>query len=518
MLKQLCSILLPKKDQATGCHSQEEILAKIPTVVMAVDTDFNITYMNELGAKAVGKTVDQCLGCKCYSLFKADDCQSEKCQVGKAMRTGEFCTGDTVAHLPSGALPIRYTGAPLRDEKGQIAGGLEYVLDISKETRITDGIGDLVEAVAEGNLDKRADDGEFDGNYLKIVTGVNKLLDTLLAPIKEAAQVVRTAANKDLTAKVKGDYKGQLAEFKDNINSMIFSLCEALNQVTEAVDQVSSASCQIAEGSQSLAHGANEQASSLEEVSSSLEEMAAMSKQNADNAGQAKSLSDDARNRAERGNEAMVRMNDAIGKIKESSDETAKILKTIDEIAFQTNLLALNAAVEAARAGEAGKGFAVVAEEVRNLAQRSAEAAKNTATMIEGSVSNAQQGVSIAGEVDKVLSEIVEGAGKVNELINEISSSVGEQSRGIEQLSGAVQQMDSLTQQNAANSEESASAAEELNGQAEELSRMVGEFNLECTRGDNGGNGNKLEEKLPAPNRIAKAVTNRVKNRVTNEW
>jgi methyl-accepting chemotaxis protein len=505
MLKGLTNLFSRKKNAPKGCHSQEEILAKIPTVVMAVDTDYNITYINELGARAVGREIEQCLGCKCYDLFKADDCRSENCKVGKAMRTGEACTGDTVAHLPGGALPIRYTGAPLRDVGGTIAGGLEYVLDISKETRITEGIGELVEAVAEGELDKRADTSLFDGNYERIVKGVNSLLDTLLAPIKEAAQVVGEAAHKNLTAKVTGDYKGQLGEFKDNINEMIASLCLALNQVTESVAQVSSASCQIAEGSQSLAQGASEQASSLEEVASSLEEMAAMSKENAENAGQAKSLSDGARTSAERGNEAMVRMNDAIGRIKDSSDETAKILKTIDEIAFQTNLLALNAAVEAARAGEAGKGFAVVAEEVRNLAQRSAEAAKNTAAMIAGSVSNAQQGVDIAGEVDKILSEIVTGAGKVNELINDISTSVDEQSKGIEQLSSAVQQMDSLTQQNASNSEESASAAEELNNQAEELERMVGEFNLECKHQQAPAAPRTHHEKLAPPNRIAGA-------------
>jgi uncharacterized phage infection (PIP) family protein YhgE len=174
-------------------------------------------------------------------------------------------------------------------------------------------------------------------------------------------------------------------------------------------------------------------------------------------------------------------MSESINKIKESSDQTAKIVKTIDEIAMQTNLLALNAAVEAARAGEAGRGFAVVAEEVRNLAQRSAEAAKNTANMIEESVKNAEDGVKIAGEVAQSFESIATGNAKVNDLIAEIAAASGEQSQGIDQVNTAVAEMDKVTQQNAANSEESASAAEELSSQAEELQSMVAQFTLTNT-------------------------------------
>ncbi len=246
-----------------------------------------------------------------------------------------------------------------------------------------------------------------------------------------------------------------------------------INGLTQGSEQVASASNQVSQSSQEMAEGANEQASSLEEVSSSLEQMSSMTQQNADNARQANSKSQDVGTAAEQGSNAMGRMREAISSIKTSSDETAKIVKTIDEIAFQTNLLALNAAVEAARAGEAGKGFAVVAEEVRNLAQRSAEAAKDTAALIEESQQNAENGVNVTEEVGKSLQSIVGGVSGVVQLIGEVSSASEEQARGIEQVNTGVAQMNQVTQSNAANAEESASASEELSAQSNELKEMV---------------------------------------------
>ena len=249
-----------------------------------------------------------------------------------------------------------------------------------------------------------------------------------------------------------------------------------ISGLTGGAEQTASAAGQVSAASQSLAQGASEQAAAIEETTASVEEMSSMTKQNAANAEEAKSVAANAKSSADKGFQAMGRMSTAIEDIKKSSDQTAKIIKTIDEIAFQTNLLALNAAVEAARAGEAGKGFAVVAEEVRNLAQRSAEAARNTADMIEQSVKNADNGVQITNEVAKALEEIAGGAKQVNELVAQIASASNDQAQGIEQISSSVSQMDTVTQQNAANAEESASASEELNAQAEELNHMVAEL------------------------------------------
>ena len=249
--------------------------------------------------------------------------------------------------------------------------------------------------------------------------------------------------------------------------------------------QVTAASGQVSASGQSLASGASQQASSLEEISASLEEMSSMTQQNATNANQADGLAKDAQSGAEKGAHAMTRMGEAIDKIKSSSDETAKIIKTIDEIAFQTNLLALNAAVEAARAGEAGKGFAVVAEEVRNLAQRSAEAAKDTSALIEQSQSNADNGVAVSKEVAQILHQIVEVTSKVNGLITEVTVASNQQNQGIEEINSAVGQLDQVTQSNAAGAEESASAGEELSAQAADLSTMV-EGLVTLIEGDSG--------------------------------
>ena len=254
------------------------------------------------------------------------------------------------------------------------------------------------------------------------------------------------------------------------------SLRQIADNLSGGAEQTASAANQVSSASQSLAQGASEQASAIEETTSSVEEMASMARQNADSANQASKLMNDAKEVVGGMARATDEMSQAITEIKESSDKTAKIIKTIDEIAFQTNLLALNAAVEAARAGEAGKGFAVVAEEVRNLAQRSAEAARDTAAMIEGSVKNADNGVQVTERVTEALKQTVESSQKVSQLISEIAAASQEQAQGIDQINTAVGQMDQVTQTNAANAEESASASEELSAQAEELNNIVSEL------------------------------------------
>jgi len=251
-----------------------------------------------------------------------------------------------------------------------------------------------------------------------------------------------------------------------NIRGIVKILAGVADSLQAGALQTTAAAGQVSAASQSLAEGSTEQAASLEETSASLEEISSMTKRNAENAQRAKDLAGSARQAADTGVADMNAMKTAMSDIKASSDDIAKIIKTIDEIAFQTNILALNAAVEAARAGEAGAGFAVVAEEVRNLAQRSAQAAKETAEKIEGAISKTAQGVQISNKVATSLEEIATRSHQVDELVVEIATASLEQNQGIGQVTQAVSQMDQVTQKNAASAEESASAAEELNAQA----------------------------------------------------
>ena len=282
------------------------------------------------------------------------------------------------------------------------------------------------------------------------------------------------------------------------------SISRVLNRIIAALasgsEQVTAASGQVSQASQQLAEGASEQASSLEETSASLEELTAMTQQNSENAKLANTSSQDAGRQLKDAVSAMERMTNAIYEIKGSSDETAKIIKTIDEIAFQTNLLALNAAVEAARAGEAGKGFAVVAEEVRNLARRSAEAAKDTSLLIEGSKRNADAGVTVTEDVARSLKSAQEQSVKVERLISEISAASREQSSGIEQINIAVSEMDKVVQQNAANSEESAAASEELSSQAHEVNAVVEQL-AAIVGGSNAQQASRSQSRPSGPTR-----------------
>jgi len=323
---------------------------------------------------------------------------------------------------------------------------------------------------------------------------VEKDLNTFLKKVEKFTEDAAATALRD-------EQSGQLVMSVVSIISLIFGITLAIfitrgitrpinktiEGLTDGAEQVVSASSQVSSASQSLAEGASEQAAGIEETSSSIEEMSSMTKQNADNARQANTLMAETGKVVEEANRSMSELTGSMKEISAASEETAKIIKTIDEIAFQTNLLALNAAVEAARAGEAGAGFAVVADEVRNLAMRAADAAKNTANLIEGTVKKIKNGSDIVSKTNEAFSKVATGAKKVGELVGEISAASNEQAQGIDQINKAVSEMDKVVQKNAASAEESASASEEMNAQAETMKGFVAE--LVAVVGGRNGNG-----------------------------
>lgn len=409
-----------------------------------------------------------------------------------------------------------------KDEIGSLAASFnQMVVTLSGFKAVSDEIFMISQEAVKGNLSQRGDVTKFQNLFREIIEGINKTLDAVILPINEAVEVLQRMAEGDLSTKMTGRYQGDHAILKDALNTTvdlmpfkesiailqelargnfsvtmqgnykgdslalkvalnetIGSVSQTLARVMSGVAQVSIGARQVAEASNNLAQGAQHQAAALEEISSSMVEIGAQSKTNSAGAEEANALVRESRRTSDRGTSEMERLTAAMNAISDSSRNISKIIKVIDEIAFQTNLLALNAAVEAARAGRHGLGFAVVAEEVRNLAARSAEAAKETAELIEGAIEKVQNGSGLVNTTNEVLHQISENSVQVTQRVAEIVSASKEQAAGVDQVNIGLHQIDNLTQQNAASTEASAAAAEELSSQAVELQRLISSFQL----------------------------------------
>ena len=398
-----------------------------------------------------------------------------------------LAAGDLQASAEYGTPKLDLT---TRDEIGDVARSVDGIIDQSvlavlaferTSAALRDVIArtqGLIDAAREGRLGVRADARAFAGGYRQRVDGTKEMLDASAAPGREATAVLERVAARDLTVTVDGRYANDLQTLQVAINTTIANLNDAMGEVAAATAQVTAASEQIATGSQSLAHDASQQASAVEEISASLTELGTQATHNASAASTALAQAGVASTSTQHGVEHMEQLTHAIARIKHSADDTAKIVRTIDEIAFQTNLLALNAAVEAARAGDAGRGFAVVADEVRTLAIRAAEAAKNTSRLIEESVQHANEGVALNGVVMEQLVAINTQIRGVGTVIETIASASAEQTSSVQEIAAAIEQVNQVTTHVAANSEEAASAAEELYAQAGHMRAIVASFAL----------------------------------------
>jgi methyl-accepting chemotaxis protein len=431
-------------------------------------------------------------------LSERTDSLRRVCIAGTREALSAMALGDMSVSVTPKTQPINNTD---RDELGDISRGIDGIIgDVTAtiaaftrtQTAIRTVISEtqtLVDAARRGDLAQRADALQHQGAFRELVDGLNGTLSAVEAPIGEAKSVLAQLANRDLTGRMTGTYQGDYAEMQRSINQAIENLEGTLTQVAMASDQVSSAGTQITAGGQSLASGSSQQAASLEEVSASVQEFSMMARQSAANAQEAQRMATEARGDATEGAARMERLTTAVNEIKQASAETAKIMKSIEEIAFQTNLLALNAAVEAARAGDAGRGFAVVADEVRALAIRSADASKSTAELIERGLASAERGVALNAEVSQSFGRINDQVSRVTDVMADIASAAEQQASGVSQINAALEQLNAVTQQVAANAEESASAAEELESQARSLNDTVGSFTLSTSGGGRKGGG-----------------------------
>ena len=367
---------------------------------------------------------------------------------------------------------------PIFDDKGEKLGFSVEWKDVTQQVRAQEEIQNLIQQASQGKLDQRIDSSQYSGFLATVANSLNQLIDTVKEPIDEIIRVTSEQSKNNLTARIEKEFAGQFSVAKDAINVASDNMNSVLNQAVSVVKQVSGSVSQLRSSSQSLAAGAEEQSSAIEEVSSNLAETDSQVSSNAENANIASQLSTETASIATDGQNKMSELVSAMQAIANSSDDITKIIKVIDDIAFQTNLLALNAAVEAARAGQHGKGFAVVAQEVRNLAGRSAKAAKETADLIDSSSRRVKDGVVMADNTASVLGSIVTNVLKVKDVVAEIAAASHEQTNGITEINKAINQVSIAASASSQQSMELASASDQLASLTEQLQQEIGRFEL----------------------------------------
>ena len=382
------------------------------------------------------------------------------------------------AEFEVGGRSFHTVANPVFDENGERLGTAVEWTDRTAEVTVEREVQGIVEYAKAGDLSQRINLVGKSGFFEKLSQGLNALLDVSEQVINDTLRVLGAMAQGNLTETIAADYQGTFDQLKRDANATVVKLTEVLGKLKVGTETVSTGAGEISQGNTHLSRRTEEQAANLEETASSMEQMTATVKQNADNARQADQLAAGAREQAEKGGQVVGEVISAMAEINTASKKIVDIISLIDEIAFQTNLLALNAAVEAARAGEQGRGFAVVAAEVRNLAQRSATAAKEIKSLIADSVNKVEQGSQLVDKSGETLKEIVTSVKKVSDIIAEIAAASAEQTTGIEQVNKAIMQMDEMTQQNAALVEQAAAASKAMDEQAHSMKDLVGFFTV----------------------------------------
>ena len=461
-------------------------LDRVTSCVMIADVSGKVVYMNEAvnqmlrnGEADIRKQLPN------FNAATVTGSNVDVFHKNPAMQRGLLSglAGTHKASIVVGGRSYNLTAVPVIDEKGQRLGTAVEWVDRTAEVAAEGEVAGLVQAANEGDFSRRITVEGKEGFLKVLAEGINGLMETSSVGLNEVVRVLGALAKGDLTEKITNDYKGTFGRLKDDSNTTVDKLTEIVTQIKESTESINVAAKEIASGNTDLSSRTEEQASSLEETASSMEELTGTVKQNADNARQANQLAAGASEVAVKGGVVVGQVVTTMNSINDSSKKIVDIISVIDGIAFQTNILALNAAVEAARAGEQGRGFAVVATEVRNLAQRSAAAAKEIKGLINDSVEKVGTGSRLVDEAGKTMQEIVESVKRVTDIMAEIAAASHEQSSGIEQVNTAITQMDEVTQQNAALVEEAAAAAESMEEQAGNLAGAVAIFKFGAQAG-----------------------------------
>ena len=469
------------KNSATEATRVKVALDNVDTCVMIADNNRNIIYLNKSVIQMLSKvesdlrkvlpnfSVANLMGSNIDLFHKAPSHQKQLLAS---------LNGTYRAEIKVAGHTFLLTACSVTNDKGERLGSAIEWKDRTSEVAVEQEISTIVSSAANGDFSQRIQLEGKEGFFRLIGEGMNGLMQTCALSLEDVVRVLDALAKGNLTETITNDYQGTFGQLKDDSNTTVTQLTEVISHIKDAVETINTASKEIASGNTDLSQRTEEQASSLEETAASMEELTSTVKQNSENAKQANQLAAGASDIAMRGGEVVSKVVQTMTSISESSKKIVDIISVIDGIAFQTNILALNAAVEAARAGEQGRGFAVVASEVRNLAQRSAAAAKEIKTLINDSVDKVAVGTDLADKAGKTMDEVVNSVKRVTDIMAEISAASVEQSSGIEQVNQAITQMDDVTQQNAALVEEAAAAAESLEEQAQQLNALISTFRL----------------------------------------
>lgn len=458
-----------------------DALDNVDTCIMIADAGNNIIFLNKSVMRML-KNAEPDIR-KNFPDFSADHLLNKNMDIfhknpAHQKALVERLTQTYVSTIKIASRTFRLTANPIKNDEGERIGTVVEWLDRTDEVASEQDVARVVNAAAQGDFSERVDESGKTGFLEVLAKGLNHLTSLSEAALEDINKVLGALARGDLTVRVTKDYQGTFDELKNSCNLTAENLTQMLQEIREAADTINVASSEISQGNTDLSSRTEQQASSLEETASSMEELTSTVRQNADNARQANTLAAKAADVAVEGGQLIDKVVVTMASINESAQKIADIIGVIDGIAFQTNILALNAAVEAARAGEQGRGFAVVAAEVRTLAQRSANAAKDIKGLISDSVNKVNSGNELVGRSGNTMREIVTSIKRVNDIMSEIAAASAEQAAGLDEVGKAVSQMDEMTQQNAALVEEAAAAAESLLSQAEQLAANVARFKL----------------------------------------